>query len=246
MRGPTSSKRGIAQPTTVIMIGRELVQAGVAFPELHESSDWLAVGKARLTEHLDNDFYPDGGHHERSPEYHWICLDALQRAAAAGDRYLGWNLAKHPRFIAAHDWLLALADPHGWVPHLQDGEIVWPAVCLLRGWHLTGIRSWLTVARRWLTGQRLAEELAAVAPAGDLAADAAEAVQGAEPEPSSRLLPTSKYAVMRTGWGADDVVAVVNYGPRVGHELESHSHNAVLDFVISGWGVPLAWEAEQR
>jgi hypothetical protein len=58
-------------------------------------------------------------------------------------------------------------------------------------------------------------------------------------KPGSRLLDSSKYAVFR----ADHFLTIINYGPYVGHELEPHSHHAALDFVISGWGVPLAWEA---
>ena len=32
-------------------------------------------------------------------------------------------------------------------------------------------------------------------------------------------------------------------GPHIEHELESHSHRAVLDLVLDGWGQPLLWEA---
>jgi hypothetical protein len=49
--------------------------------------------------------------------------------------------------------------------------------------------------------------------------------------------------MLRQGRAVDHLTAVVNVGPYVGHELEPHSHHAALDFVISGWGEPLAWEA---
>jgi hypothetical protein len=174
----------------------ELLHVAGVIPEFTETAEWAAVAKARLIEHLEMDVYPDGGHFERSPGYHSMCLNALQRAAAVGERYLDWPvISEHPRFRAMHEWLATLADPAGWVPALQDSGIVWPAEMLSRGPDLR--------------------------------------------TPESRLLDTSKYAVFR----ADHFVTVINYGPYVGHELEPHSHHAALDFVISGWGVPLAWEA---
>ena len=36
---------------------------------------------------------------------------------------------------------------------------------------------------------------------------------------------------------------MINHGPQIEHELESHSHRAVLDLVLDGWGEPLLWEA---
>lgn len=174
----------------------ELLHVAGVIPEFAEAPEWAAIAKARLLEHLELDVYPDGGHYERSPGYHAMCLNALQRAAVVGDRYLDWPaISEHPRFDAMHDWLATLADPSGWVPALQDSGIVWPAEMLARG--------------------------------------------PARPIPASRLLESSKYAVFRSG----HFLTVINYGPYVGHELEPHSHHAALDFVISGWGVPLAWEA---
>lgn len=176
----------------------ELLHVAGVIPEFTEAPEWAAVAKARLIEHLELDVYPDGGHYERSPGYHAMCLNALQRAAVVGERYLDWpGISAHPRFRAMHNWLATLADPSGWVPALQDSGIVWPVELL------------------------------------DRRPELVDDVRG------SRLLDSSKYAVLRD----DHFVTVINYGPYVGHELEPHSHHAALDFVISGWGVPLAWEA---
>jgi hypothetical protein len=53
------------------------------------------------------------------------------------------------------------------------------------------------------------------------------------------VLADSGYVILR----GDDLRAVINYGPHIEHELESHSHRAVLDLVLDGWGQPLLWEA---
>ncbi|GAA0934233.1 heparinase II/III domain-containing protein [Nonomuraea longicatena] len=161
----------------------ELLHLARVFADLPESEAWAELALARIDEHLDRDIRADGGHHERSPGYHGMCLDALRRAAAVEPA-----LAAHPRHVAMRDWLAALTTSGGWVPHLQDSGVVWP--------------------------------------------------EGIDPAAGSVNLEASGYAVFR-GAGFH---TVVNYGPYVGHELEPHSHHAALDFVIEGWGRPLAWE----
>ncbi|MFI9559732.1 heparinase II/III domain-containing protein [Nonomuraea endophytica] len=161
----------------------ELLHLARVFADLPEAGSWAEVALARIHEHLERDVRADGGHHERSPGYHGMCLDALKRAAAVEP-----SLAAHPRYPLMHDWLAALTTSGGWVPHLQDSGVVWPV--------------------------------------------------DVEPLSGPVNLESSGYAVLRGG----GFHTVINYGPYVGHELEPHSHHAALDFVIEGWGVPLAWE----
>lgn len=214
----------------------ELLHVAGVLTEFTEAGQWARVAQDRLLEHLELDVYPDGGHYERSPGYHAMCLNALQRAAVVGEQCLNWTaLTEHPRFRAMHDWLIALADPSGWVPALQDSGIVWPATALLRGHYLLGDPAYRDFAARWL-GPRLAEELAWLPP------HRTDSPAG-ERSGGSQRLDSSQYAVFRSGWSREDLLTIINYGPYIGHELEPHSHHAALDFVISGWGVPLAWEA---
>ncbi|MGP3916459.1 heparinase II/III family protein [Nonomuraea sp. 10N515B] len=170
----------------------ELLHVATLFPELPEAPRWAEIGRARVLEHLELDVRADGGHHERSPGYHGMVLDAVHRVLA-----LDPSFAEHPRVRAMHSWLASLVTSGGWIPHLQDSGVVWPADALRRGAEL-----------------------------------------GVRPEPGSHLLDASGYAIFRAG----HLHTVINYGPYVGHELEPHSHHAALDFVLSGWGVPLAWE----
>lgn len=174
----------------------ELLHVATLFPELDEAPAWRELAMERLLEHLELDVRADGGHHERSPGYHSMCLEAVQRAAR-----LDASLAAHPRVRAMHDWFASLQTQGGWIPHLQDSGVVWPGEQLRRGYELLGM----------------------------------------EPDPitGSHLLDPSGYAIFQNA----DFHTVINYGPYVGHELEPHSHHAVLDFVFSGWGLPLAWEA---
>ncbi|MFC7618991.1 heparinase II/III family protein [Microlunatus sp. GCM10028923] len=190
----------------------QLIQLAAVLPDLTEAPDWDRRGRERLLEHLELDVYPDGGHYERSPGYHVMCLDAVQLAAMIDRRYGDGTILRHPRVRAMHDWLVTLTGSGGWVPHLQDSGIVWPADWLRRGGELLDAPELIT------------------------AADATP-VPG---PPAIDLLPDSGYAVLRA---EDDLRAVINLGPHIEHELESHSHRAVLDLVLDGWGRPLLWEA---
>ncbi|MCG5220814.1 heparinase II/III family protein [Streptosporangium soli] len=222
----------------------ELLHVAAVFPEFGEAQSWTEIAKARILDHLELDVRADGGHHERSPGYHSMCVEAVQRAAVIGEQYLGWDLAGHPRVRAMHDWYVSLVTPGGWIPHLQDSGVIWPAAQLLRGHHLLGDPAYKALAERWLSAEEIRGELAWLPPRHGLDATAAfQAAPSSEPDSSSHTLPTSQYAVLRTGWDSGDLHTVVNYGPFVGHELEPHSHHAALDFVLAGWGVPLAWEA---
>ncbi len=173
----------------------ELLHVAAFLPGAPEAAEWVATGRARLTEHLDRDFYADGGHLERSPDYHALCLESLQRAAVVSERSHGFTLHDHPTFAAMHDWLAAMTTPSGWVPPWQDSKTVWSAELL---------------ARR------------------------APAVT-----PGSVHLDSSGYVVLR----GPATYLGLNAGPYVEHELESHSHLAVTDFVIAAWDTPLAVEA---
>lgn len=185
-----------------LVCAAELLHVAAFLAEAPEAGEWVATGQARVLEHLDRDFYPDGGHHERSPGYHVLCVDALQRAAVVSARHHEFALAEHPAFAAVHDWLEAMTTPAGWVPAWQDSTTEWPAEVLERGREILG------------------------RPAGR------------KPH-ASRLLTGSGYVVLR-GSAPQNGYLALNAGPYVDHELESHSHLAVTDFVLSAWEAPLA------
>jgi hypothetical protein len=180
-----------------LVCATELLHISAVLPCLVEADAWASRARERIEEHLALDVYPDGGHYERSPGYHRMVLTALQTAARIDPA-----VAAHPRFAAMHQWMRELVSSGGWMPHLQDSGIEWPAESLLRGDELLG--------------DQVVSELA-----------------------PSTVLPESGYTILR----GDDVRAVINHGPHIEHELESHSHRAVLDLVLDGWQQPLLWEA---
>lgn len=255
-----------------LVCAAELLHLAAYLPGAPEADEWAATGWARVVEHLDRDFYPDGGHHERSPGYHSMCLEALQRAAVVSELRLDRRLDTHPRFRAAHTWLATMTTPSGWVPPWQDSGTIYPARQLLRGAHLLGDHALRAEAETWLSAPEATAELALLpprapssasaaargaTPAGAAAAGTAAAApdgagaaadtdagvrQDRGPAAGSVLLAESGYAVLR-GPAPASLYMAVNVGPYVEHELESHSHFAVTDFVVSAYGAPLAIEA---
>jgi hypothetical protein len=190
-----------------LVCAAELLHVASVLPDAPENGDWVGVGHARTLDHLDQDFTSDGGHRERSPGYHSMCLDALQRAAVVSGRDFGLPLATHPMFARAHHWLAAMTTPGGWVPPWQDSTVVWPAEMLARGHALWG-----------------------------------ESVVPASVPTEDSILAESGYGVLRGREPANAYLAV-NAGAHIGHELESHSHLAVADFVVAADDQPLALEA---
>lgn len=220
----------------------ELFHIAAFLPDAPERDDWLAVAQGRLADHLELDFYADGGHYERSPSYHHSLVEYMQRAAIVGEQYLGLDLTTHPRFVQTHRWLLEMATPQGWVPHWQDSALIQVGKDLLRGAYLTHDAQLAAAANSWLSREQIERELAALPTRPGLGDPLAEhdALPAAEIPERSRHLATSGYVIL-AGQGGEPYLAL-NAGPYAAHELETHSHDAVLDIVLSVDGRPLIWE----
>jgi Heparinase II/III-like protein/Heparinase II/III N-terminus len=214
------------------------------FPEFAEADTWADIARTRIEEHLVLDVDDDGGHLERSPGYHQLCVTSLHDAALHADAYLGWDLGRHPRVKLMYDWLVKLATPEGWLPAFQDSGHVQAGPSLVRGHYLLGEPAYKGVADRVVPPDMIRSQLAPL-PARD-GTDPYQAWQDAAsivPDQPLVHLPASKYVVVREGWQPGGLYAAMNCGPEIPHELESHSHRACLDFVLWGHGAPLAWEA---
>ncbi|MFG1626425.1 heparinase II/III family protein [Kribbella sp. NPDC049227] len=224
-----------------LVCATELLHISVVLPDLAEARSWAERARERIDEHLLLDVYGDGGHYERSPGYHKMCLTALQTAAL-----LDADVAAHPKVAAMHQWLCELVSPGGWIPHLQDSGIEWPATSLLRGSYVLDNPALARIAAQWLSAEDFGVEAAAL-PAWDdadrqqrwLDTVATARDEAVPAPPQSTVLADSGYVILRS----QDLRAVINYGPHIEHELESHSHRAVLDLVLEGWQRPLLWEA---
>ncbi|MGW1682015.1 heparinase II/III domain-containing protein [Saccharopolyspora sp. NPDC002376] len=210
------------------------------FDGFAESPAWLVVAHERIAEHLRIDVHRDGGHVERSPSYHRMCTDWLNRVAsldALPPSIAGVDARE--RLVAMHRWLVAMATPEGWVPPFQDSALVHIGRSTATAFVLTG-------------DVELGQALARLPGGRDTLHRVASAWR--RPEPSVADAPSatsatlvrlrdSGYVVGRSGSAPGDLYWAINAGPHVDHELESHSHRSALDVVLWGDGAPLVWEA---
>lgn len=198
-----------------------LVQIALLMPEFRESPAWLATGLQRLGEHLERDFFEDGGHSERAPR-NYTLLTYL------GYRNLCYLLERHDRapeftrLIRSRmgrtiDWWVALIAPTGEIPAYNDSHRgLFPADILRDG----------------------AEYFARPAVSGVLRNLFGERGDATLPAFRSRHLPSSGFTVMRTDWSREALYFNTGYGP-----YASHTHNDLLSFEIYAYGRALVVDA---
>ena len=201
-----------------------LVQIALVFPEFRESADWLAIGLQRITEHMREDFYADGGHSERAPRNYTLAtylnyrniaylLDAYRLRGDVRDRIKA-SMGK------TIDWWLSMIAPTGEVPAINDSHRgLFPAGILRDGARMFGKPQAYAILRNLLgeTGGEI----------------------GPLPEYTSRHMPASGFSVMRTDWTPQALYLTVNFGPYAGF----HTHFDMLDFEMYAYGKPLAVDA---
>lgn len=226
-----------------LVAATQLLHLAMVIPGLVEAPAWQGRALDRIQEHLALDFYPDGAHYERSPGYHQMCLRNLQIAAAADREYGEGTLVADPRLRSAHQWIEAMTSTAGWAPAFQDSPVEWPGDVLLRGAWLLEDPVLLHHAHTLMPADLFAREVQMLPAPGAEWVRAALATGNPPVAAGSRTLPDSGYTLLRTGTNVAELRATINHGPHIEHELESHSHDAVLDFVLEQGGAPLLWEA---
>jgi hypothetical protein len=200
-----------------------LVLIGLAFPEFHESSSWVKIGLSRLSEHLEKDFFADGGHSERSPYMYTVLTYSQLRNVVNLLKVYDTNSKSREQFVSllgrTIDWWIAMMTPQGEISAFNDahrGRI--PARILTDGGILFGRKSVYGVLNN-LYGTNYS---AAVLPLY-----------------TSINLSESGFAVMRSDWSQDALYMVTNYGPVGG----GHTHSDFLDFEMCAFGKALAIDA---
>ncbi len=201
-----------------------LVQLALVFPEFRESPEWLRIGLHRMTEHLAQDFYTDGGHSERSPRnYTMATYFTFRNLAYVLARYgVGKDVEAKIRSAMGRtiDWWIAMLAPTGEIPAINDSQRgLFPTLVLRDGAALFGTPQVYGILRNIF-----GEELAGPAPL---------------PDYTSRFLPASGFSIMRSGWNTDALTLTVNHGPFAGF----HTHSDLLDFELYAYGTPLAVDA---
>ncbi len=201
-----------------------LVQLALVFPEFRESSEWFRIGLQRMTEHLEKDFFSDGGHSERCPRNYtqatYLSFRNLHYLLGAYKvrkdikEQIGSSIGR------TIDWWITMLAPTGEIPAINDSHRgLFPIKILRDGAESFGKPVVYSVLRNLFGEKRRGSE--------------------SLPRYTSRHMPASGFSVMRTDWTPDALYMTVNYGPEAGF----HSHFDLLDFELYAFGKPLAIDA---
>lgn len=201
-----------------------LAQIAMVFPEFKESEQWLSIALKRIDEHMERDFFEDGGHSERSPRNYTMATYLTYR-----NLYYLLNVYRvHPELAAkihatmgkTIDWWLTMITPLGETPAINDSHrSLFPAYVLRDGAEFFGKKEVFGVLKNLLG---IETDMPTPLPAF-----------------TSRHMPASGFTVMRTDWTRDALYMTINYGKFAGF----HTHNDMLDFEIYAYGKALAVDA---
>jgi hypothetical protein len=177
-----------------------------------------------MAEHLDQDFFEDGGHSERAPRNYTLAtylafrnlaylLSVYQVRKDAADR-IDASLGR------TVEWWISILTPTGEVPAINDSHRgLFPITILTDSAGTSRLPSASGILRNLFGVIRDQDERL--------------------PAFTSRHMPASGFSIMRTDWTRDALYLSVNYGPAAGF----HTHYDLLDFELYAYGKPLAVDA---
>ena len=206
---------------------RALFVLGLSFPEFRESGEWMRLGKRRLMQHCERDFFEDGCYSERCPGYGTIGLRFVPELYELLGRTKGHAADRRKlkqRMEGAYRWYMLTSTPLRTSPATGDSGYVPIAALMKEGARRTGDGTLLWPIRDMLTEEERGQSPRPVRPAV-----------------TSVHLPSSGFAVMRTGWEREDLYMMINHGPFGG----GHTHNHTLDFELFAFGDGLALDSSR-
>lgn len=181
-----------------------LLVAAVMLPEHKNAAKWKEIAFKRIQEILDVQFYPDGAQIELTPTYQCGAVEHVVSAikiAKANGVALDIDIE---RFEKIFEYLLKISTPNRTSPAFNDS-------------------SWKPLAQVFKLAYSLFDKR------DDFLWFADEGKSGNVPREKSLFLPYAGYAIMRTGYGENDVYTAFDVGP---HGF-SHQHEDKLNFVIT-------------
>ncbi len=221
---------------------------GSVFPFMRRASAWQRKGWGELVSILPLQFHPDGGSVEQSTSYHHFTLGFYVQALLLR-RALGQAVpeAVSRRLERAFEFSMYMTKPDGSLPMIGDADearslelgqaSLWDyrpylalGAALFRRGDMKRIAGAFPEEGVWLVGLSGLDEY--------------ERLGACEPPRTSRLLPDSGYAVMRTGWGPDAHYLALDCGRLAAGVSEddapsaAHGHADALSIEVSGYGEP--------
>lgn len=236
-------RKGNQQVAAVLGLG----VIGLVFPEFRGAGAWVERAETIMAEHLDKDFFADGGHRELCTQYHKTCLRDISYVALTSEH----NGRRSPLLEGtsrvglqrAIDWLARLVMPTGETPPLHSAVFSTDhaVYSLISAIHFQRADHAYLASRFWRRGEAPNQK-------GPLAfgvyllsspLEAASLEIGKPPGYLGTHLEASGLAVMRTGWEPDDRYLVFQYG----WANTGHAYPAALSFVLESGGELIATHA---
>lgn len=187
-----------------------LAAGAVTFPEFRDAPAWVDEAVTRVAVEMNKQVLPDGAQYELTPWYHFT---ALRQFANTLDMVRAGGYALPPELIgglaAMFDYVIKVVAPDGNAPPLNDADPL-PVRSVERALDFFPDRA-------------------------DYRFFATEEKEGAAPDFLSLVVPYAGQAVMRTGWGKEDLYLLMEYGPFGA----GHQHEDKLGLTIHAYGRPL-------
>lgn len=178
----------------------------LSFPFFAESEEWEAYAIRRLTEELHAQVYPDYFQHEMTTGYHMVVLRTYMGIMNLHKRF-ETPLPDSFRLLVANLFRLyiRLMMPDRLTPGTNDGGRV----------NVVGV-----CRQACETFPELYEEFSYIAYG-----------EGKEPPFRSIMMPYSGFGIMRSGWGEDDVCAILESAPFG----KAHQHEDKLEVMLHAY-----------
>ncbi len=185
------------------------------FPEFKPSYEWQQFAIKKLYDDMAVQIYPDGAQTELAPGYHGVSLNnflGLVRTAALNDVRLPDDYLSNLEKMYVYYEKIAMPDFR--MPALNDS-----------GWG--PLQGMLATGFSYFPNQKSFQYIAT------------NRKEGPKPSYTSVWMPYAGWAIMRTGWEADDAYMHFEAGPF----STGHQHEDKLTFVIYAKGSRLLTEA---
>ena len=192
-----------------------LATAAAAWPEFREAPEWLEYAKARMTESLAEQIYPDGVQTELTSHYHFVALrnfDEFKQILTEIDEPL--SDVYTDQLVSMWNYLAYSMRPDGFGPMNNDSDRDFNRERVLKAASQYDRPDWQFVASNGTSG-------------------------GAPKTGSSAVFPHAGQVIMRSGFEQDAHWAFFDVGPWG----SGHQHNDKLHLSISAYGRDLLVDA---
>ncbi len=220
---------------------------GLVFPEFKDAQMWVDRAEVIMAEHLEKDFFADGGHRELCTQYHKTCLRDTCYVALTSEH----NGRPSPLLRGANaealersfDWLARLVMSTGETPPLHSAVFSTDhaVYSLASAVHFKRPDHAYLASRFWSRGvvpnQKSPMALAIYLLCSPL--DVRSLSIARPPEYLGTHLEESGFAMMRTGWEAEDRYLVFQYG----WANTGHAYPVALSFLLEMNGEVVATHA---